>query len=89
MEVGPTANLAPWSWLPDGVDDAVREVGYTFDTMHDDELLTVWVLYARIHRDLIDVTYRYAEAAHRDGTLIVRPMVFAYPDQPDYGDLWS
>jgi alpha-D-xyloside xylohydrolase len=89
MEVGPTANLAPWSWLPDDAEVALTEDGYTFDTVYDEEILAVWVLYARIHADLIDYTYALAERAHVLGTPIVRPMFVAYPDRPEYIDLWE
>lgn len=89
MEVGPTANLAPWSWLPDGSEDALTEDGYAFDTVYDEELLAVWVLYARIHADLIDYTAALAERAHRQGTPVVRPMFVAYPNHAEYIDLWQ
>ncbi len=89
MEVGPTANLAPWSWLPDDSEDRLTEEGYAFDAVYDEELLAVWVLYARIHAELIDYTYALAERAHVLGTPIVRPMFVAYPDQPEYVDLWE
>ena len=89
MEVGPTANLAPWSWLPDDSPDEISEAGYTFDTVYDEELLAIWALYARIHVDLIDEIHTLVERAHSLGTPIVRPMVVAYPEVPEYRDLWS
>ena len=89
MEVGPMANLAPWSWLPDDSEAALAEDGYTFDTVYDQELLAIWVLYAQIHADLIGYTYALAERAHVLGTPIVRPMFVAYPDRPEYADLWE
>ena len=89
MEVGPTANLAPWSWLTDESTDELSEAGYTFDTVYDEELLAIWALYARVHTDLIGYTYGLAEEAHERGTPIVRPMFAAYPDRPEYIDLWE
>ena len=89
MEVGPTANLAPWSWLPDEADDVLTEAGHTFDTVYDEELLAIWALYARIHADLVDYTRTLAVHAHVLGTPIVRSMFVAYPDRPEYVDLWT
>ena len=89
MEVGPTANLAPWSWLPDASSDVLTEAGYTFDTVYDEELLAIWAFYARIHADLVDYTWALAERAHAEGTPIVRPMAVAYPNRPEYIDLWQ
>jgi alpha-D-xyloside xylohydrolase len=89
MEVGPTANLAPWSWLPDDSEDQLTEVGYIFDTVYDEELIAIWSLYAQIHIDLVDDTYRLAQAAHENGTPIVRPMFLAYPDDPRFTDAFE
>jgi len=89
MEVGPTANLAPWSWLPDDSDDEITEAGYTFDTVYDEELLAIWAFYARIHDDLVGYTWALAERAHAVGTPIVRPMFVAYPNRLEYVDLWT
>ena len=89
MEVGPTANLAPWCWLSDDSEDALTGDGYTFDTFYDEELLAVWAFYARIHADLVDYTRRLAERAHTLGTPIVRPMFVAYPGEAEYTDLWT
>jgi alpha-glucosidase (family GH31 glycosyl hydrolase) len=89
MEVGPTANLGPWSWLPDGSEDEISERGYPPNTVYDAELLAIWNLYANLHNDLADYTYEQARLAHERGTPIVRPMVFAYPDHPEYRDLFE
>ncbi len=89
MEVGPTANLAPWSWLPDDAVGALTEAGYTFDTVYDEELLAIWALYARIHADLVGYTLTLAEGVHAVGTPIVRPMFVAYPGRAEYVDLWT
>ncbi len=89
MEVGPTANLAPWSWLADESGEVLTAEGYTFDTVYDEELLAIWAFYARLHVDLIDYVYGLAEAAHERGTPIVRPLFVAYPDHPEYIDRWA
>ena len=89
MEVGPMANLAPWSWLPDNSKDELSAAGYTFETVYDSELLAIWNLYSNLHNDLADYTYAQARLAHEDGTPIVRPMIFPYPDHPEYKDLFE
>jgi alpha-glucosidase (family GH31 glycosyl hydrolase) len=75
MEVGPTRNLAFWS-LP-------REPGYDY------ELIAIWRLYARLHTRLADYTYRQAQAAHRTGTPIVRPLFLADPKSPEAWNHWQ
>lgn len=89
MEVGPTANLAPWSWAPDGTPARVDAQGYRFAPTYDEELVAIWILYARLHDDLRAYTYAQAVAAHERGTPIVRPLVFVHPDRPEYVDLWE
>ncbi len=88
MEVGPTANLAPWSWAPDGVRARVDASGYQFSPDYDEELVAIWILYARLHDDLRAYTYAQAVTAHERGTPIARPLVFVYPD-PEYVDVWE
>lgn len=89
MEVGPTANLAPWSWAPDGVRARVDASGYRFAPAYDEELVAIWILYAQLHNDLRAYSYAQAVMAHERGTPIVRPLVFVYPDQPEYVDVWE
>ncbi len=89
MEVGPMANLAPWSWLPDGSTKVLSEAGYTFDTVYDEELLAIWATYARIHADLVDTIHALAETAHERGTPIVRPLILAYPDDARFVDAFA
>ena len=89
MEVGPTANLAPWSWLPDGSEETLDETGYRFETVYDEELLAIWSFYARVHVELAEYVSGLAERASTDGTPIVRPMIVAYPERSEYVDLWS
>jgi len=88
MEVGPTANLAPWSWAPDGVRARVDGRSDHFSPVYDEELVAIWILYARLHHNLRDYTYAQAAAAHERGTPVVRPLVFAYPC-PEYVDVWE
>ena len=87
MEVGPTANLAPWGWAPDGARVDAR--GYGFTPLYDEELVAIWILYARLHDDLRAYTYAQAVAAHERGTPIVRPLVFVYPNRLEYVDVWE
>jgi len=89
MEVGPTANLAPWSWLPDDSTEAIGETGYTFDTIYDEELLAIWSFYANLHVELIETTRELAEQACLSGTPIVRPLIVAFPDRQEYVDAWG
>ncbi|MBC7093329.1 glycoside hydrolase family 31 protein, partial [Candidatus Bipolaricaulota bacterium] len=89
MEVGPTANLAPWAWVPDGAPAKVDAWGYHFRPYYEEELLAIWVFYARLHQDLADYLYALAKLAHEEGTPIVRSMALAYPDRPEYRDLWE
>ena len=89
MEVGPTGNLAPWSFPADGEDYGVGASGYNHEPIYNAELLAVWNLYANLHAELADYSYAQARRAHEDGTPFVRPMVFAYPDRPEFKDLFD
>jgi alpha-glucosidase (family GH31 glycosyl hydrolase) len=75
MEVGPTRNLAFWS-LP-------RAPSY------DADLIAIWRLYARLHSRLADYSYRCAQAAHRTGMPIVRPLYLADPKAPAAWANWQ
>jgi len=89
MEVGPLANLAPWSWLPDDSEERLSEDGYTFETTYDEELLAIWAMYAQLRTDLIDYTRDLALLAHRQGTPIIRPLVLAYPGDDRFVDAFE
>ena len=75
MEVGPTRNLAFWS-LP-------REPRY------DATLIAIWRLYARLHQQLADYGYEQAQAAHRTGMPIVRPLFLADPTASEAWTNWQ
>jgi len=89
MEVGPTANLAPWSWLPDDSGESLTEAGYDFETVYDEELLAIWAMYAQIHSDLELYTADLADLASVQGTPIIRPLVLAYPDDARFVDAFE
>lgn len=89
MEVGPMANLAPWSWLPDNSTFEIGEDGYKAEPIYDEGLIASWIFYANLHNDLVDYTYEQAQRAHEHGTPIVRPMIFAYPDSSEYLDVFE
>lgn len=89
MEVGPTADAAPWSWRAEGDKGKVGSSGYGYTPHYDADMIATWILYANLHMDLIDYTWAQAVAAHERGTPIVRPMIFMFPDRPEYRDLWD
>lgn len=89
MEVGPLANLAPWSWLPDGVQADVGPDGLPDGTYYDQELLAIWSLYASLRRDLFAYLKELAMQASQDGTPMVRPLFMAFPEQSDLIDSWE
>lgn len=77
MEVGPTWDLAPWAWPEANAEP------------YDEELIATWILYANVHDSLKDYSYEQAKKAHEDGTMFVRPMIFAYPDREEYKDMFD
>jgi alpha-glucosidase (family GH31 glycosyl hydrolase) len=90
MEVGPNGNAALWSRPKDGVTRGrVGPEGYGWEPYYDEELLAIWRLYARIHEKLVPHLRALAEASHRDGRPIVRPMAIAYPGVAAYRDLFE
>jgi alpha-glucosidase (family GH31 glycosyl hydrolase) len=89
MEVGPTGNYAPWSMAPEGETGEVTEDGYSYEPIYDEELVAVWIFYARLHTDLMDYTYDQAQLAHEKGTPIIRSMIFTHPDETAYNDTFD
>lgn len=89
MEVGPTANLAPWNWLPDESPETMTVEGYPESAYYDAELLAIWSMYAQIHEDLGGLLHSLAVHAHENGTPMVRPMIIAYPDDPRFVDVFD
>lgn len=89
MEVGSTGNIAPWSTVPEGESGGVGSNGYNYTPFYDEELVAIWIFYANLHKDLADYSFRQAELCREQGTPIVRPMIFAYPDRKEYRDLFS
>ncbi len=62
MEVGPTRDKGFWNILRGD------------QTVYDDELIAIWRVYARIHKHLVDYSYKCAQEAHKTGMPIVRPL---------------
>jgi alpha-glucosidase (family GH31 glycosyl hydrolase) len=89
MEVGPLANLAPWAWLDDGEAGVVSANGYPAGTDYDRELLAIWHLYANLHLEMADYVRDCAARSHENGTMIVRPMMLAFPELPGARDAWA
>jgi alpha-glucosidase (family GH31 glycosyl hydrolase) len=75
MEIGGHGSHAPW--------DMPTEPAY------DDEMIAIYRRYVRLHHDLIPYTMRQAEEAARTGLPIARPLVFAWPDDPQVADRWD
>jgi alpha-glucosidase (family GH31 glycosyl hydrolase) len=75
--------------VPDGESGGVGPGGYRHQPHYDHALLAIWSLYARLHDELKDYSYAQAAAAHERGTPFVRPMFAAYPERPEYRDLFS
>ncbi len=74
MEVGPTRNLGFW--------DLPRPPSY------DVELIAVWRLYARLHQQLVDYSYKAGQEAHETGMPIVRPLFLVDPKSPKAWSNW-
>lgn len=75
MEFGPTEDRAPWDM------DSVPH--------YDSELIAVWRLYAKIHTELADYTFKLAQQANKTGMPIVRPLFLEYPDQEKAWSEWQ
>ncbi len=75
MEVGPTEDRGFW--------DMKKEPHY------DAELIAVWRLYAKLHDQLVDYSYKHAEIAQETGLPIVRPLFLIYPVQEEAWKDWQ
>jgi alpha-D-xyloside xylohydrolase len=75
MEIGGHGAHAPW--------DMPTTPNY------DDEMIAIYQRYVRLHHALIPYVMDAAAEAARSGLPIARPLVFAYPDDPNVSDLWS
>jgi alpha-D-xyloside xylohydrolase len=75
MEVGPTKNLAFWS--------------FPRDPSYDEVLIATWRLYARVHERLIDYGYKFVKEAAATGMPIVRPLFIVEPKTPLAWTEWT
>jgi alpha-glucosidase (family GH31 glycosyl hydrolase) len=90
MEVGPTADVAPWSRIPEGHRGrTVDRDGYHYEPVYDESLIAAWIFYANLHNDLVEYTYAQATLAHERGTPIVRPMGMMVPGRPELRDAFE
>jgi len=75
MEVGPTANRAPWD-MPT-------------DPAYDTQLIAILRTFSVLHQRLQDYTAQYAQIAHDTGVSIVRPLFVEFPDDGQAWDRWD
>jgi alpha-D-xyloside xylohydrolase len=75
MEIGGVGPHAPW--------DMPTEPAY------DDEMIAIYRRYTRLRERLQPYLVAAAREAGASGLPLVRPLVFAYPDDPAVGDLWD
>lgn len=75
MEVGPTKNKGLWE-MPQ-------------EPKYDTELIAIWRLYAIIHNNLVDYSYKHAREAHTTGMPMARPLFLVYPDQKEAWNDWQ
>jgi alpha-D-xyloside xylohydrolase len=61
--------------------------GDPVDLWTDDETLSLFRTYARLHTALEPYLYRYARVAHEEGMPIVRPLFLNYPGETEAYDL--
>jgi alpha-D-xyloside xylohydrolase len=55
----------------------------------DETLTAVWRMYARIHDDLLEYSYRHVKQTHETGMPVMRPLFLMYPDQPQAWENWQ
>jgi alpha-glucosidase (family GH31 glycosyl hydrolase) len=75
FEVGPTENRGLW--------DMRREPNY------DVESIAIWRLYAHLHKNLANYTYKHAVEAHETGMPIIRPLFLMFPEQEQSWENWQ
>lgn len=75
MEVGPTANRAPW--------DMPTEPAY------DTQLIAILRTFSVLHQRLQNYSAQYAQVAHDTGVSIVRPMFVEVPGDGQAWDRWD
>jgi len=88
---GAGANCNPWDFtLYEGEDDGVPYV-----SQYDEETLSIWRDFSRLHIRLFPYVYTYAVAASISGIPVTRPYGMVHPEQghPDfqyfYGDFFT
>jgi alpha-D-xyloside xylohydrolase len=88
---GAGANCNPWDFtLYEGEDDGVPYVSH-----YDEETLSIWRTFSRLHIRLFPYVYTYAVAASQTGIPVTRPYGMVHPEQghPDfqyfYGDYFT
>jgi len=75
MEFGPTEDRAPWNM--------------NSQPHYDTALIAIWRLYAKIHTNLADYSYKHAAEAHKTGMPVVRPLFIEFPDQKEAWIQWE
>jgi alpha-D-xyloside xylohydrolase len=56
---------------------------------YDEELAGIAKTYVSAHHDLIPYTRSYLYQATQTGMPVMRPLIFAYPDQASFSDTWD
>ena len=75
MEVGPTEDRSFW--------DMKKAPHY------DTTLLAIWRTYATLHARLADYIYAAAREARKTGMPLIRPLLLAFPEQPEAWNDWQ
>lgn len=75
MSVGPTSDRAPWD-MP-------------APPTYDEELIAIYRLYSHLREHLRPYTLQLADQAAADGTPLVRPLYYAFPDDTVAAALWD
>ena len=56
---------------------------------YDEELVRIARTYVVLHHDLIPYTRSYLFGATRNGMPVMRPLIFAYPNETKFSDTWD